>query len=395
MSNDNFEIGTANYDKRGGMFGKKYFYIKPNEPNIYRVLPPVLSLARTQEYFKYHQIHRNMRATDGKQRALVCTKDVDYKTKIVRQRCPVCDRRREYELQYETIKKQVGDNPTADQKQKFQEFWMAFIEPLKVERQFYMNVLNQAGEIGILPIPSTLKNAMQAYFKRLKDEEGVDAAGVKGIFVNFSKVSQYKGDNKPAYGIEPQYEQFVHEGKVLKTYKVHEITPEFVNKMKTDCRDLASLHRLLQVEELAQLAAADRESRKKLLDALFTMPEDQDDGDAPTANIPGVVGATAVGHATIGPNGMQFSQPVIQAPPAAAPAPQPTPAAAPAPAVAAATAAFFAQPAQTASANAPQPAQATPAAAGPAPQPAGGPKPGASSLSDQDFLKLFQNMGVK
>lgn len=378
MSND-FQIGSSNYEKRSGQFGnKRYFYIKPNEPNIYRVLPPVLSLARTGEYFKYHAIHRNMRATDGKQRGFVCPEDVDYKTKLVKQRCPVCDKRREFEAQYQTVKDSFGQVPSADQKQKLNEFWMAFIEPLKVERQHYMNVVNQAGEIGILPIPTTLKNDMQASFKKMKEEEGVDPSGVRGIFVNFSKVSQYKGDPKPAYKVEPLYETVMNNGMPMKTYKFHEIVPEFVNKMKTDCRDLNGLHRVLNVEELAGLASADRETRKRLLDSLFSMPEDTEEegGSQPSSHIPGVAGASTVARMDIGPNGAVFNQPVINQPapaPAAfapqqlAPAPAPAPVITPAPA-----------PVQTQA-----PAPAAPAAA----------KAGSTTMSDQDFLKLFQNMG--
>jgi hypothetical protein len=410
-NNDTFQIGSSNYDRKGGLFSKKrYFYVKANEPNIYRVLPPVLSLARTGEYYKYHAVHRNMRASDGKQRAFVCIEDVDYKTKIVKVRCPVCDVRRQYETQYNNAK-ELSKTDLSITKEKLQEFWMAFIEPLKVERNFYMNVANQAGEIGILPVNTTFKNDMHATFKKLKDEKGIDPSGNPGIFVNFSKVSQYKGDNKPACKVDPVMETVMHNNIPMQTYKFHECTPEFIGKMKTDCQDLSNLHRTLTVDEMAQLASADREARKVLLDTLFSLPEaaeeSQGEEDPTSSAIPGVAGAVAVARVDVGANGMKIEQPVFQAPSFTPQAAQPAAPAPQAPQTAPASpAAFFGQPAAAAPAAAAQSAPAAPLpvnpagffgnnAAGPTiPAGTGSPAPTtpaapASKMSDSDFMKHF------
>lgn len=307
-------IGVSNYEGNSRAFTKKkYFYIKPNEPNIYRVLPPVKSLATTGEFFKYHQVHRNMRGNDGKQRSFTCTEEMDWKTKVLKRRCPVCDKRREYESQYKTASDASKTNPKITREQ-LNEFRMTYLDPLQCDRKYYMNVTNLAGEIGILTIPTTIKKDMVETFKKIKSEEGIDPSGKVGIFFNFIKVSQYKGDNKPVYKLEPHYEVTPGaDGRVTKAYKYHEITPAFTQQMKGEVNDLASLHRTLTVEEMKALADADLASRKNLLDQLFNMNEastdsDMDnDGDTETfvtQPVPGVGGVQAVSAVQIGSAGL-------------------------------------------------------------------------------------------
>lgn len=416
-NNDNFAIGTPDYERKGGFGRKKWFYIKANEPNIYRVLPPVLSLARTGEYFKYHAVHRNMRASDGKQRAFLCIEDTDFNTKIVKVRCPVCDRRTELEAQYKALKESGQYS-----KEQLQEFQAAFVEPLRVERQYYMNVVDQSGEIGILPIASTLKKDMVETFKRLKSQSGIDAAGINGIFMNFLKVSQYKGDNKPVYKADPYMETINNPGGMPSmSYKGHQITPDFVEKMKAGCQDLTNIHRLLGGDQLAALTAADRVTRAKMLDELFKQPDNEEEAEGSTlsSSIPGVAGASTVSRVEIGANGAKVSTPVITAPvlspgfPAAQQAPvAASPTAAFPPAAAAPQPSFTPPPAAPAwnpppaqswsappmtAAPAPMPTPAPSPTPAPFPQQGAAPAPGGAkpTMSDDEFHKLFMQGAKK
>lgn len=309
MSNNNKDliIGTSNFDGRGGVFTKKrFFYVKANEPNVYRVLPPVKSLAATGEFYKYYRVHRNLRATDGKQRSFLCVEEMDFKTKILKTRCPLCDKRREHEAEYKRAQEAARSNPGIT-KEKLNEYRMTFIDPLNVEGRFFLNVVNLAGEIGILPIPTKLKNDMVETFKQMKNTDGIDPTGKTGVFFDFVKISKYKGDNQPVYKINAYYESTPGpDGRVTKTYKYHEITTAFVDKMKKEVSDLSSIHRSLTLEEITALANGTLESRKQMLDNLFNFgePADEESEPADLQPIPGVGGAMAVGSLSLGSSGV-------------------------------------------------------------------------------------------
>lgn len=310
MSNDELIIGTSNLDGKANRFGKSNFtYIKSNEPNVYRVLPPVKSLAATGEYFKYHAVHRNMRNTKGHQMSFVCPEDVDFKTKIIKRRCPVCDRRRELEAQRDEM---VRSGAT---KEQLTEFKMVALDPLSVERSYYMNVTNLAGEIAVLPINSTLKKAMVEEFKKMKNVDGIDPTGILGVYFDFEKISAYKGDNKPVFNCRPYYESVIGtNGLPTKSYKTHEITKDFLEKMKTQVRDLTSLHRTISMEDMAALAKADHKSRPAIVEAVFDSAEvptfngsEDDDTLAPDIQpVAGIGGVSAVNHFAATPSGVKL-----------------------------------------------------------------------------------------
>jgi hypothetical protein len=157
------------------------------------------------------------------------------------------------------------------------------------------------------------------------------------------------------------------------TYVAHDMTADFIAKLKTETQDLVNLFKILTPEELSLLASSSDVDRIKIIDRLYAK------SDAPaaaqTTESPAVLtpGATLVSP----------SQPAqAQTAPIAPLAPTPAPSASVGP--------FGSQQAPVAASAVTQaPLAPTPAASiQPQAQSAQAPKE-AKSLSDADFMKMF------
>lgn len=408
MSNGDFEIGAASHNKKYSG-GSKFVWAEDNKDNVYRVLPPMFSQARTGKYGVYHQIHRGIRGTDGKQRAFHCPEETDRKTKLITKHCALCDRVRELEAQL----KEAGAKGAS--KEQMKDFRVKYIMPIQNERKYYLNAVNQANDLVVLTIGSKHFQALKAKCDEY-DKKGTDIVGQLGYFLNFKKLTQFKGDKQAVL----QVEMYIQDINGAPSYATHQITAEFVEKLKTGAADLGgTLFKDLSDNEISTLAAMDDAGRSKLIDTLFARP---DAGLAPTTtSIPGT-SAVQVSQSTLGASGLQQTglgqipsqaqlggtqplapTPTVSAPVALAPASVAAPVATPPPGVNPFAPPINAMPAATT----PAPALTTPAPSAPltaaplqaaplqaAPLQANPLQTGVKVLSDAEFANMFAPTGA-
>jgi len=280
MSNDNFKIGVASHGKTNFQGRTKFFYIKDNEDNVYRVLPPLFSLAEHGRYAKWYAVHRGLRGTDGRQKAFMCLEETEQKTRLITRHCPLCDLTRDLEAQVKLAK---DKGATKDQLQNFR---IKMIMPVQSERKYYINVVNQDNQIGVLPISSRMFNGLRALCEE-EDKKGRDITGRDGLFLNFKKQTKYKGDKDAVHSVG-LFLQSSTDGSYRPV--IHQLTTEFVERLKTEAADLNELFKSLTQEEVAALAAAPDVERPKLIDRVFAAPERQTNQLNP--------GETAIGNTT-------------------------------------------------------------------------------------------------
>lgn len=301
MNNNQVQIGKANYDKNSGGFGGGFgwFYIEDNKPNIYRVLPPLKSLAQYGKTAKYYRIHRGLRGSDGKQKPFQCIEESDYKTKIISVHCPLCDRVRELEANLEQAK---AAGATKEQQQEMRN---KMIFPLQNEGKYYLNVVNQEGKMGVLSIGSKHHQAYTALAKEM-EQKGFDVTGMQGIFLNFKKTTQYKGDKNAVLQVEPflalQSDQSYR-------FVTHELTQEVINRLDKETADLGNLFKTLSPEQIATILSYEGEARAKYMDMLFEAPEkvqaQETQGSVPGTN------AQLVSNVTSTQSGFQVNTPQL------------------------------------------------------------------------------------
>lgn len=268
-------IGKSNLkgNKSGAVSTGKWFYLEDNKDNVYRVLPPLHSLARTGEFAKYYAVHRQIKGLDGKQRPFLCNQEKDYKTKMITVRCGLCDRAAE-------LKSKVDAATASGQMSKEEsfQFEQKNIWPLKPEKKYFLNVVNQEGNIGVISISISMYQDLQNTLKEW-DKKGFDLTGQKGAFLNFTVTKKFKGDKDAVHKVVP-FTQVNKDGSF--SLVQHEVTPEVIEKLKTDSRDLSKLFRSLTTEDVAMLASTDGADRSQIIDRLFANPEDSDDVESET-----------------------------------------------------------------------------------------------------------------
>jgi hypothetical protein len=298
-SND-VEIGRSNFSgKNQNYTSQKWFYLKDNVDNIYRVLPPIKGLARTGEYMKFYAIHRNIPDTKARKRAFQCVEQKN-RDGIITQHCALCDRVRELEVQLKLAK----DGGAS--KDQLQDFRMTHIMPLQVEKKFYINVVNQEGAIGILSVPYKLGKSLELLGKQWEGR-GFDITGMNGVFLNFKKVNRFKGDKEVQYSVDA-YMAPTADGQfnLLK----HELTPEVVQRLGSEAGNLANLFKTIEVDQVSMLSTLEGEARAEYMTSLWATPEKEEEASALVNRIPGT-NAVAVSHVNQKASGLEILSPAI------------------------------------------------------------------------------------
>ena len=357
-----FLIGTTRTNPGSG--GLKFFYLTPGN-NLFRVLPPMFSLAQDGAVSKYWATHRGFRNTQNKQKTFSCIQQKDHKTKTITVRCPICDAATQVAAKLDMAKNNGATKAQLDQAKETQ------LSPLQVEKRFWLNVINVDGEIGLLSINykhhELLKNLLNTQFSA-----GFDPTAMTGCYLNFTKVQAYKGDPQTAYGVALATEQAMNNGVLVQNVKMHTLTPDIIQRLKTESRDLAKLFPALTADQMAILIQLSGTEQQQALEKFLGGPEKEE--AKPVSNTVSIPGTTA--QAVVSPqisNGQlsvtafgsqtQAAAPVL--PPVVAPA-YIAPVVTPAPVIVA-----------------PPVAPAVPFGNA---APAGAPPP----MSDADFIKMFQ-----
>ncbi len=347
--NETVELGKAIFGRTGGA---GWFHIEDNKDNIYRVLPPMKSLARDGKYAKFYVTHRGFRGTDNRQKPFLCVEESTYdsktKTRSIKSHCPICDWVAAVEAQIDGFKAQGA---TEDQ---IREYRNKYVFPFQAERKYYMNVVNTEGKIGILPIGSKMFKSLEALAKE-QEKTGVDICGMTGLYVNFKKQTAFKGDKNAIHSAA----LYMHpDGTGGYRPVSHVIDTVFAQRLGPEAADLGKLFKEINIEQCAQLVALDGDARAQYVDSIFPK-----EGLTPqAAPVQQPVAAPVAAPASALPTAPAAAPVQQQAAPLPAPAQAFTPPTTLAPAAAAPVA-------QAVSTPAPAPMTFTPQANAPAPAP--------------------------
>lgn len=299
----NIQIGKANYDKSSGGLGGgvAWFYIEDNKPNVFRVLPPLKSLASSGKIAKFYRVHRGIRGTDKKQKPFMCVEESDYKTRVITTHCPLCDHVKELESNLEKAK------AAGASKEQLAEMRKNVIFPLQSEGKYYMNVVNQEGKMGVLAVGSKMFTALTALAKEM-ESKGFDITGMQGIYLNFKKTTAYKGDKMAVLSVEP-YLAPSADGSFR--YITHELTQDIMNRLDKETADLGNLFKSLSIEQIATLLSYEGEARAKLMDTYFDSPEKVQEENEVSGTVPGT-NVSLVSHVVTSSNGgFQVNSPTL------------------------------------------------------------------------------------
>lgn len=259
-----FIIGTTNLEKPTK--GKTNYARLQEGDNLFRILPPMHSLAKAGKYFQYWRIHWGFRASGGGARPVICIENKDFKSGIIKEHCPACDMVYEFKKEYEMLKKMHETNPAKISKDQLNDFYTKKIVAFDGDGKYFVNAVDATGKIVVLALPKTAKMAFEARVERLRKEEGIDPTGTNGIYLNFVRSGKGR-DTK--YSVEPQLIS-VPGSPGAKQYKFQVLDTEFVERLKRESTDLSKLYTPISAEDMSAIVNASEEERPKIVDRVFS-----------------------------------------------------------------------------------------------------------------------------
>jgi len=312
MSNQ-LQIGTAKHVSDGGFTKRNNFYLddKNGGNNVYRVLPPMHSLAAKGQYAKYWSVYQGFVDSSGKKRWFASVEEYDPRTKTLKVSDPLAEKLKENRAKQETMK-QAGAT-----EEQLDGFYETHIKPFSPSKRYYVNAINQNGEIGVLALPATANTALRALANEYSGR-GVDITGIKGLFLNFKRVKGARPVDV-SYSVEVYRESIMHEGEMLEKAKVHTLTEDIINRLANEAEDLSELFTIPKREDLQMLAAADVSQRGLVVDRIVNKSSAVEQATKPQmqVNIPGTA-AIAVPRVESSASGLNVVLPELELAKAAA-----------------------------------------------------------------------------
>ena len=274
------QIGVSDLEGGGSSSSFKsanWFQIKANEANAYRVLPPIFSNAATGRWSQFAATHSVWVSTaNGKRRPFHfhCIQEKD-KSGNITVECPFCTMAVENKQRYETLKAKMP-NPTAEDKKKLQEYLQTQVWSFQANKKVYLNVISLDGSAGVLTIPYKCLISLKAKLLDIRAQWGQDPTGNPGMFLNFKKIQQYKGDRDTTYSVEQYMEHAVDaNGQPIARPKSHMLDDQATTNIEKNCKDLSELFKTISSEQIHQILASysDVTALTQLLESIFSEPE--------------------------------------------------------------------------------------------------------------------------
>jgi hypothetical protein len=231
------EIGSANYEKNG-FKRREFFKIKDGE-QVYRILPPLGSMAKLGKWARYMRVEWGYADLTGKKKPFQDVREVNRKTGMVEVESEAHIKREALKKQHEAGKAAFkAGKISKDQLDQLNKIVMNF----SLENKHYLNVIDKNGKIGILKIGHKLKLALDSEIASLRSK-GVDPLSVdNGRFFVITR-SGYGLDT--TFGVKVYSELITHAelGQVERPV-IHKLDAGIIGRLATEAMDLADLDKL-------------------------------------------------------------------------------------------------------------------------------------------------------
>jgi hypothetical protein len=243
------EIGNPT---SGGQRKKKnYFYINQGS-NVYRILPPMGSLAKDGIWSRYYEIHFGYVNKEGFMRPFQSCEVKSRDRKMIEIDDPATERIKRWDGQLNAIKERMKTAPSAELKvaQESLESLTGFNGQYNLEKRHYMNAINDKGEIGLLALKHKEKLALEEALKKFEAKYGFKAHGVEGAYLEFSKSGKGR---ETLVQVTPH---MILKADQSETINRHTVDQAVINRLKDEAFELDKLYVALSREEIQAIVDA-------------------------------------------------------------------------------------------------------------------------------------------
>lgn len=268
--------------KVGGS-GQQYKNFKIEEGNqAYRIFPPMHSFReQSNGWAVYHKIHFGFSGMDFKDktktrvRPFACIEEKDRQTDMIVCSCPECRNMEEHErmatddeAKYREDMKEKGVLNTVEQDvllAPLMEAHKKWEKTHNLDKKWYLNVMDQAGDFGVLKIPHKAKQALDKKIKDLLAEDGIDAFDFdSGVYFVFKRSGR---GLDTLHEVDVQYEAGSVKG--AKQIKFAPLSEEQIERAAKVLPDLTTVVRRLTKEQILLLVDSGGDPQE--VDAIFAM----------------------------------------------------------------------------------------------------------------------------
>jgi hypothetical protein len=251
--------GKARFGGRGGW---KRFKLKEGDSNTYRIMPAMKSLAASGKWFQFIPLHYGYEGTSrndptkSEARPFLCIEEKNWQTKMITRECPECVLREE---QMENLKQMDAqarvDGVTGEDLKTLLEPLNSWLKSHNVDKNYYMNVMNTAGEFGVLQIRSKAFKALDREIKTLAKNGIPDCTDFeKGVWFDFYREGQ---GLQTEYDCKIAMETLMENGRRIQIFKVAPLTEEQALLGLQECPDLTEVPRTISEDQIKMLIASD------------------------------------------------------------------------------------------------------------------------------------------
>jgi len=239
------ELGTANFDGNR----KKTFKIVDGD-NIYRILPPMKSCAKSGHWSKYYSVVWGYENKDGKKRPFNDCRKTNFKTKMVEVESEAYLKSAKIKAMLDELKakKKAGEAVDPDTFDRLEKLSKRY----NIEGKHYVNAVNLKGEIGVLKIGAKAKQGIEAEEKKLR------AKGIDPLSVNNGR---YFNIYREGSGLNTLYQVTIYKeqrdvgGELAEFDKVHVMDAAFIARLGAEASDLAELYQSPTPDQIKQIVA--------------------------------------------------------------------------------------------------------------------------------------------
>lgn len=253
---------TGTYTGLNSGFKKKNFFYLKEGSNLYRILPPFASMAKSGGIVKYWGVFW-LAASKGKRP--VPTILVQDKNKNVITRDPLAEKIDMLKANLTLLEKDGGATEIVEALKET-------VKSLRLDKSHYLNVINPAGEIGVLKIKYTGLQDLKERLKELAQQnfDPINAGPNNGLFFDFKKLKDDQGKVNYRVDIATKVTKNPNGPGFLSEYYLAPIDETVLNRMTSEASDLNSLYTVRTPEEQAQLANLDTAT----VDRIFSRAEE-------------------------------------------------------------------------------------------------------------------------
>lgn len=231
------EIGKANY---GSSNQKKNAKIVDGN-NIYRILPPLGSMASKGFWNKYVKVEWGYKDSDGGLRPFQDVRKVNYKTKMVEVESEAHLARERMELEFKGVVEAFkAGKVSKEDLEKAKKIKDSF----NLDKKYYVNAMNLAGEIVLLKFGQKALDGIKSEIKKLS-ERNIDPLSVEnGRFFNIFREGTGLGT---VYSVSIHKDIIIQDGEEVEKAVVSKLDDSVIKRLASEATDLADLDKMYPI----------------------------------------------------------------------------------------------------------------------------------------------------